>query len=683
MNTRVGTVTSQNGYVIALSNEYDGPSADEILAALEQDGFEDIRAAVFWNGVVARPDSCFVSLALEYLDLVQMESCGRCTPCRIGTERMRKILRRILEGAGSELDIERLKSMAEEVNDSAWCGIADTLGPPLRGLLEAGEADFRAHLQGSAACRGAEEVHGWVTAPCRSTCPSTVDCPWYIFQAAEGHPHISADVVRQDNPLPAIIGRTCHHPCEGACTLRAVDQPIAINFIKRWSADHEEGLRDTSHDRGHVELTPAGLTRSEQFGMGPDEAAEVKAVAAIRGTPSSAGANRQPVAIVGAGPAGLAAAYYLGRNGYRPVVFEALPVPGGMVWVGIPQYRLPKDVIRREVELIEQAGAEIRYNTKVGVDIGFNEIMEEFPACFIAVGAHKGRRLRIPGEDLAGSMDAIDFLRRVALGGDPGIGERVLVIGGGNSAMDAARTSLRLGAKEVTVVYRRAREQMPANPWEIEEAEEEGVDFRLLASPVECAGDSCVTGLVCQPMELGPPDESGRRRPVPVECDPFHVEADTVIAAVGQSPDFSPFADFPGLELNEWGYLEADAHTFMTTRPGVFVGGDAVSGGASVIEAIFAGKRAAKYMDRFLQGLPVAEDLPDKTQRLAVALGARESQYRLAGGIDYGCRQQMPMLPPDYRRTNFEHTELGFSDSQAREEARRCLRCHRPIVVAR
>lgn len=388
------------------------------------------------------------------------------------------------------------------------------------------------------------------------------------------------------------------------------------------------------------------------------------------------------MAIIGAGPAGLTAGYYLARKGYKPVVFEALPVPGGMLYVGIPEYRLPKAVLRREVELICSEGVEIRYETAVGRDVAFAELEGMgFAAIFIAIGAHCGKKLRIPGEDLPGSIDAIDFLRQVALGQEVPLGERVLVLGGGNSAMDAARSALRLGAREVTVVYRRAREQMPANPWEIDEAMEEGVRFHFLAAPVRCEGDSSVEQLVCQPMELGPPDESGRRAPVPLACDPFTLDADMVIAAVGQEPDFTPFAD-PLLQLNKWGYLEVDPRTFQTTKPGVFVGGDAITGGGSIIEAVSAGKTAAKYIDLYLRGEPVVEDLEDRTKRLAVYLGAQRSWYSLTPNTAYGSRQKMPTLSPEERRTGFAQVELGYPTRQALVEARRCLRCHRPILVA-
>ena len=270
-------------------------------------------------------------------------------------------------------------------------------------------------------------------------------------------------------------------------------------------------------------------------------------------------------------------------------------------------------------------------------------------------------------------MDAIDFLCEVALGERTTVEGTVLVIGGGNSALDAARTALRLGAKEVAVVYRRSREQMPANPWEIDEAMEEGVQFHFLSAPVSCEGDTCVQVLVCQEMELGPPDESGRCSPVATARPPYELQADMVIAAVGQRPDFSPFVADSAIRENKWGYLEVDPLTLATTKPGVFVGGDAISGGSSVIEAIHAGKTAAKYIDLYLRGLPVVEDIDDKIKRIAVQLGAQSSRYPLTPERDYGRREPMSMLDPAVRSTNFAQCELGYDEAQARREATRCL----------
>lgn len=653
--------------VSSLSDRFGGPEAEDVVARLSRDDLKDVRAVVSWRGVVAQPDVCFVSLGLAYVDLLQRESCGRCSPCRIGVDVMRRVLSRLAEGRGTEDDLRLLRGLADQVDEAAWCGVANTVRDPMLGLLDAGAEHFAAHVAGLTCTP--ERTFGWVTAPCRSTCPSTVDCPSYLFQAMEEHAQIANDIVRADNPLPATIGRTCHHPCETNCTLIQVGQPVAINFVKRWCADRAEGL---------VDWTVAGGPHESAEVAGVKTAMSAGAVARSLGTPSG-----RHVAVIGAGPAGLSAAYYLARGGYRPVIFEALDVPGGMLWVGIPEYRLPKAVLRREVELIEREGVEIRYGQAVGRDVSFSDLSDMgFEATFIATGAHSGKKLHIPGEDLPGSVDAIDFLRAVALGEPVIVGEKVLVIGGGNSAMDAARTAVRLGAEQVTVVYRRTREQMPANPWEVDEAEEEGVAFHFLAAPVRCEGDVCVRGLLCQQMELGTPDESGRRSPVPISCDPLHLEADTIIAAVGQRPDFSAFTADKAVLANKWGYLEVDPHTFMTTKPGVFVGGDAVSGGGSIIEAIYAGKTVAKYMDRFLRGEQVAEDLEDKTRRLAVLLGAQTSRYVLHPADDHGVRERMPMLTLAERRLSFAHTELGFTDAGARREATRCMRCHRPIVVA-
>lgn len=672
--------------MVLLGDRFPGPDGDAISARLAKPDMSDVRAIVSWRGAVLTPGVCVVSLALAYLDLLQEESCGRCSPCRIGTDVMRRILRRLERGEGRPRDLDALRRLAEEVDDTSWCGIANTVRDPIISLLDLGALHFESHLRGETCAK--PETVGWVTAPCRSTCPSTVDCPSYIFQAMENHPHLATEIVKRDNPLPAVIGRTCHHPCEANCTLAPAGEPVAINFVKRWCADRAEGLVPHTPAPGPVPGVAAAVCDvapvERAYAEAPDELAE-EATTQPSHQPVSAhkDSRGERVAVIGAGPAGLSAGYYLARRGYKPVIFEALPVPGGMLYVGIPEYRLPKAALRREVGLIEQEGVEIRYNVTLGRDLAFAELDEMgFAATFIGIGAHSGKKLRIPGEDLPGSMDAIEFLREVALGERTSVGEKVLVIGGGNSAMDAARTALRLGAKEVGVVYRRSREEMPANPWEIDEAIEEGVDFHFLSAPVRCDGETCVQVLVCQEMELGPPDESGRRTPVATARAPYELEADVIIAAVGQQPDFSPFTGDTAIGVNKWGYLEIDPMTFATTKAGVFVGGDAISGGASVIEAIHAGKTAAKYIDLHLRGVPVVEDIEDKIKRIAVQLGAQSSRYPLIPGRDYGRREQMPMLDPGVRNTDFAHCEIGYDDAQARREATRCLRCHRPLIVA-
>ena len=684
--------------VAALTDRYGGPDPAEVVARMKEPDMAEVQAVVSWRGVVLNGDVCPVNLALQYLRLIQEESCGRCGPCRIGVDVMRELIERLATGDvgedGAEDLVGKIRDLAESIEDSAWCGIANTIRDPILAILNLGAEHFAAHAAGLT-CEP-RPAYGWVAAPCRSTCPSGVDCASYIFQALEEHPHLATTIIKRDNPLPAIIGRTCPHPCETNCTLAQIGQPVAINNIKRWCADRAEGLADDRCASGCLTDPTAGATPelieaaggAALIAGGPHEVSELttaqlsqRPVEVTCRLDDKQAACGKKVAIIGAGPAGLSAGYYLARRGYRPTIFEDLPMPGGMVHVGIPEYRLPRHVIYREAELIQQEGVEIRYNTRVGRDISWEQLDKEFDATFVSIGAHLGRPLGIPGEDLPGAMDAIEFLRKVALHEPVEIGDDVLVLGGGNSAMDAARTAVRLGAKRVEVVYRRTRNEMPANPWEIEEAEEEGVVFHYLATPVECKGEDGVSGLVCQQMELGEPDESGRRRPVPTDMAPFVMTASSVIYAVGQKPDFEPFKADDQIQLNKYGYMDVDPHTLMTTKPGVFVGGDAVSGGGTIIEAINAGKVAAKYIDKYLRGEPVAEDVEDKTRRIAVFLGAQKSWEKLAESVDYGAREQMPMVEPEVRKTNFDATELGYSLEQVTAEADRCLRCHRPILV--
>ena len=684
--------------VAALNDTYGGPAPEQVLARLSEPDMAGVKAVMSWRGVVVKDDVCLVDLALRYIKLLQEESCGRCGPCRIGVDVMREQLEKLAAGEvtakDGEATVERIKRLAESIGDSAWCGVANTIKGPILALLEVGGEHFAAHAAGTTCTP--QTTHGWVTAPCRSTCPSTLDISWYIFQGLEEHPHLATTIIKRDNPLPAIIGRTCPHPCESNCSLAPIGEAIAINNIKRWCADRAEGLADDKCASGCLATPTLGATPEQVeaaggeklIAGGPHEISEI-VTAQLSQRPLEVAcrlndkqvACGKKVAIIGAGPAGLSAGYFLARKGYQPTIFEDLPVPGGMVHVGIPEYRLPRHVIMRETELIQQEGVEIRYSTRVGRDISWEQLDKEFEATFVAIGAHLGRPLGIPGEDLPGAMDAIQFLRKVALHQPIEIGHDILVLGGGNSAMDAARTAVRLGAKNVQVVYRRTRNEMPANPWEIEEAEEEGVHFQYLAVPLECKGDETVNGLVCQQMELGEPDESGRRRPVPTDMAPFVLSADSIFAAVGQKPDFEPFKADADIKLNKYGYMDIDPYTLQTSKPGVFVGGDAVSGGGTIIEAINAGKVAAKYIDKYLRGEPVVEDLEDKTRRIAVILGAKESKEPLADCVDYGKREPMPMVDPEVRKHTFAATELGYSLEQEIGEADRCLRCHRPIVV--
>jgi heterodisulfide reductase subunit A len=382
----------------------------------------------------------------------------------------------------------------------------------------------------------------------------------------------------------------------------------------------------------------------------------------------------QTVAIIGAGPAGLTAAHDLAIQGYTVTVFEALPVAGGMLAVGIPDYRLPRDVLDREIARIEALGVEIKLNTPVGGEgqVSLHDLRRDHDAVFIAVGAHQERQLRIVNEDLDGVDPGAVFLRALNLGKAVTVGKRVAIVGGGNVAIDAARSALRLGAEEVTIVYRRSRAEMPASPWEIDDAEEEGTRFHFLANPIRILGeDGRVSGMECIRMALGEPDASGRRRPIPIEGSEFVLEADMVIPAIGQMPDldFMDQGDIGSghLQVTRWGTLATDPDTLATEVPGVFAGGDAVNGPATAIEAIAAGKLAAANVHRYLRG----EKLAGSRAGLPV-VPLEEVDLRRA---EKRARVSMPNLPLETRAAGFAEVELGFSQEQAMEEARRCLDC--------
>jgi NADPH-dependent glutamate synthase beta subunit-like oxidoreductase len=405
---------------------------------------------------------------------------------------------------------------------------------------------------------------------CQEACPVHIDIRRYVGLVAEGDYTGALAVIRERNPLPAICGRVCNHPCESACNRGWQDEPLSIDALKRFVADYEVALRNEGK---LVWPAPPRKTRKEK------------------------------TAIVGAGPAGLTVAHDLALAGFSPTVFEAAPVPGGMLYLGIPEYRLPRDVIRLEVEYIANMGVGFHYETPIGPDLTLDDLRNQgFKAIFLGIGAHKGLKLRVPGEDdYEGVADCIAFLRRVNLGETEKPGEKVIVIGGGNSAIDAARTALRLGCDEVHIVYRRSLKEMPANPWEIEAAQEEGVKISYLAAPTRILGENGrVTGMECVRMQLGKLDASGRRRPVPVEGSEFTIDADVIVPAISQSPDTSFLPDDTDLELSRWGSFVVDESNGATNVPGVFSGGDAVTGPSTVIWAIEAGHRAARGIVDYL-----------------------------------------------------------------------------------
>jgi heterodisulfide reductase subunit A2 len=465
--------------------------------------------------------------------------------------------------------------------------------------------------------------------PCKITCPAHIHVQGYIALIAQGKFNEALDLIREQIPFASVCGRVCTHPCEDECKRGEVDEPIAISYLKRFASDN------------------ADPDRPIQFG---------------------ALTKKQKVAVIGSGPAGMTCAYDLYRNGYKVTVFEAMPMAGGMLAVGIPEYRLPKAILNKEIDAVKKLGVEIKLNTRV--DDAGALLKNGYQAVFMAVGAHKGSDIAVPGKELKGVYDAIDFLREINLGRQVSVGRKVAVIGGGNSAVDAARVSVREGAESVQIFYRRQRPDMPAIANEIEAAEAEGIKLNFLTSPVAVLGkNGKVTGIECVRMELKELDASGRGAPYPVKGSEYTTDIDTVIFAVGQSPDLSLIAGARGVSTTRQGIVAVDPVTLETGVPGIFAGGDMAGGAGTVIEAIAAGKRAAVSIDRFLQG----RDL--KGGREEEAIKARDIQVAIPAGTKKAPRSIMPELTVAERRTNFREVTLGFTKEMAIAEAERCLSC--------
>ena len=469
---------------------------------------------------------------------------------------------------------------------------------------------------------------GDCVAPCQLNCPAHTDCQGYVGLIANGEYESALKLIKNKIPLPASIGRVCPHPCEKACRRKNVEEPINIAQLKAFAADMD--LKADSY------------------------------------TPDVAASTGKKVAIIGGGPAGLTAAYYLAIMGHSVTVYDMMEKMGGMLRYGIPQYRLPKDVLDREIAIIEKTGVKLVNNVKLGKDSTIKSLKAENDAVIVAVGAWKSSSMRTPGEDLEGVYGGIDFLRGVIKGNAPEIGEKVVICGGGNTAMDACRTAVRLGAKEVYVVYRRTRNEMPADKLEIDEAEEEGVIYKFLTNPLSFNGENGkVKSITLQIMELGEPDASGRRRPVPVEGKTEEIEVDSVILAIGQKLVQGDVAE---LKLNDRGNIEADPDFFTTDLEGVFAIGDATNRGASIaIEAIGEADRCAKAVDAYLNGMPLDTRVPyiSKRDESTIDYSDRQKESRITPKV----------LPADVRNKNFDEVSLGFTEEEAQAEAQRCLEC--------
>jgi len=466
--------------------------------------------------------------------------------------------------------------------------------------------------------------------PCVSACPANTDCQGYVGLIANGQYKEALKLIKEQLPLPASIGRVCPHPCEDACRRQLVDEPISIAWLKSFVADID--LKD-----------------EEIF------------------IPEMKEATGKRVAVIGGGPGGLTAAYYLAKEGHKVVVFEAMPEMGGMLRYGIPQYRLPKEVLNKEISIIEKMGVKMVTNIRIGQSVELSHIRKTFDAVYISIGAWKSANLNCPGSDLDGVIGGINFLTKFAVNEPIRTGDRIAVVGGGNTAMDACRTAIRLGAKEVYLLYRRTKEEMPADYSEIIEGQEEGVTFKYLVNPIEIIGENGkVKKVRLQKMKQGQPDKSGRRRPVPIEGEEEIIEVDSVICSIGQMVNSSGFED---LELTERGTIYADEYSYQTSLPGVFAGGDATNKGASIaIESIGEAKRAAEVICRYLEG----EIVPYKKPYYVERHDLTEDDYK---DIEKAYRPPMPHLSPEVRKQNFEEVIEGYSEEAAKKDAMRCLEC--------
>jgi heterodisulfide reductase subunit A2 len=478
---------------------------------------------------------------------------------------------------------------------------------------------------------GAFAIQKTGKAPCGLACPAGLNVQGYVQMVKEGKYKEALQIIMEDLPLPGVLGRICPHGCEEACRRCEKDEPVAIRDLKRLAADRFD-LREVQ-----IDCLPL---------------------------------RQEKVAIVGSGPAGLSAAYHLARKGIRATIFEALPQPGGMLRVGIPEHRLPRTILDQEIEGITRLGVEIKTNTPLGPDMTLDDLFSKgYKAVYLAMGAHRGIDLGIPGENAKGVRQGVEFLRELNLTGQVQVGKKVAIIGGGNVAIDVARSAVRLGTHEVNIIYRRTRAEMPA--WEEERtaAEAEGVTITYLSAPQEIlTEEGRVVGIRCIRMELGEPDSSGRRRPLPLPGSEYEIAVDQVIPAIGQTPDLSALEDIAGLSFSRWGTAETDTITYATGREGVFAGGDLQTGPWIAIGAVAAGREAAESIVRYLDGRDMAEGRkPDAGDSPLYRPVPEEERRRKRG--------HMPVLAAPERQGNFKEVELGYDEATGREEASRCLNC--------
>ena len=592
---------------------------------IDYDTIKNLGAIMGSGGlIVMNEDKCAVDIARFFMDFCQEESCGKCTPCREGTKRMLEVLTGICDGKGEEGDIELLEEMGEVIKDASLCGLGQTAANPALSTIRYFREEYESHIKVKKCL--ASVCSSLFKSPCQNTCPIEMDVPSYIALIRAGRLEDAYKVLIKSNPFPVVCGRVCDYQCQFKCRRGTVDEPVAIKNLKRFITDNAT----------RPKISPIPVTRKEKIG------------------------------VIGAGPAGLTAARGLAQRGYKVVVWEELPEPGGMLRYGIPAYRLPRDILAREIEEIKNLGVEIKCKIRVGRDISFEEIKKRFDYVFLAPGVSKNQKMGIEGEDMQGILGGIEFLRdfnlheKTWLRKEKRLGERVAVIGGGNSAVDAARCALRLGAK-VNILYRRRKEDMPAFLEEIKAAEEEGIKIECLVSPLKIIGvKGKVKSLICQKMKLGEFDQSGRKKPVPIQGSEFTLNIDNLIIAIGQRPD----------DLFEKIIKEIK---LQTTNSKLFAGGDIVSGPSTVVKAIAAGYQAAEEIDKAIRTKNGESPYkPPLKEKIGIPLIIDENIKELP-------QAKMPQLIISKRINDFKEVELGLTGEKAIYEAERCLRCDAEI----
>jgi formate dehydrogenase beta subunit len=607
-------------------------------------GEDKIKAIIGWGGIVLLDDTLDIVESMRaYFEYVNSESCGRCTPCRVGTKAILEVLSSIANGEGNDFDLLMLSELGGLVKDASHCELGRSAPVSLLQALDYFKPEFEKRVKNVNGAAGEYSYKTIFATPCVNGCPARTKVPDYVGFCDEGRCAEALDVIYETTPLVGILGRICVHPCEDNCRRQNLDKAVSIRAVKRFIADFDRDL-------GYVPSVKQDAKKDKK------------------------------VAIIGSGPAGLNAAFQLAKRGYGVTVFEALPVAGGMLYAGIPSYRLPRNILQEEIKVIQDMGVEIKLNTEVGRDVKFEDLAKEYDAVLVASGLHASTKMGVEGEDAgyAGFMPGVYYLRKMNLGQSVEIGEKVAVIGGGNVAMDCARSALRLGAKEVNLIYRRSRAEMPANKHEIRDAEEEGVKFHLLTNPSRIiAENGKVTALECLKMELGEPDASGRRRPIPVKGSEFTIAVDTVIPAIGQKGDFSFLADG---KVDADDVVKVDPLVLTTSAKGVFACGDAVLGATTVVEAVASGNRAAEAIDRYLTDGEVKPTDADNLKPIVDVLGVYDPDENI-GVVGKRDRGEEEMLPVPDRVGNFNEVELGLETSVAVEEANRCLQCRRLVLV--